>query len=96
MSREFFSRPGRLATELWNGRMGFASRRADNSFEDSDYTLWIVIKDLKNQVLYFRTSENLQLRANDLKKLDMKPGAPKKAMSIQGGNGVVDVSGDLR
>lgn len=71
-------------------------RRADNSFEDSDYTMWIVIKDLKNKMLYFRTYENLQLRAIDLKKLDMKPGAPKKAMSIQGGKGVVDVTGELK
>jgi penicillin V acylase-like amidase (Ntn superfamily) len=58
--------------------------------------MWIAIKDLKNQVLYFRTYENLTLRAIDLKKLDMSPGAPKKAMSIQGGSGVVDVTGNLK
>jgi choloylglycine hydrolase len=73
-----------------------AVRPGDNSMKDSDYTQWIVIKDLKNLVFYFRTYENLMLRAIDLKKLDMKPGAPRKAMPLQGGSGVVDVTGDLK
>jgi choloylglycine hydrolase len=71
-------------------------RPGDNSFKDSDYTMWIVIKDLKNTVLYFRTYENLSLRAIDLKKLDLRPGAPKKTMPIQGGSEAVDVTGDLK
>ena len=71
-------------------------RPGDNTFKDSDYTMWIAIKDLKNQVVYFRTYENLALRSIDLKKLDMKPGAPKKALGIQGGSEVVDVTGDLK
>ena len=71
-------------------------RPADNAFKDSDYTMWIAIKDLKNKVVYFRTYENLALRAIDLKKLDMKPGAPKKALAIQGGSEVADVTGNLK
>ena len=58
--------------------------------------MWIAIKDLKNKVLYFRTYENLALRAIDLKKLDMSPGASKKVMSIQGGTEVLDVSANLK
>lgn len=73
-----------------------AIRPADNSFKENDYTMWIAIKDLKNKVLYFRTYENLSLRAIDLKKLDMSPGAPKKAMSIQGGSEAADVTGNLK
>ena len=73
-----------------------AIRPADNTFKESDYTQWIAIKDLKNIVFYFRTYENLMLRAIDLKKLDMKPGAPKKAMPMQGGSEVVDVTGNLK
>lgn len=71
-------------------------RPTDNTLKDSDYTQWIAIKDLKNLVFYFRTYENLMLRAIDLKKLDMKPGAPKKALAIQGGSEVVDVTGNLK
>ena len=73
-----------------------AVRPADNTLKDSDYTQWIAIKDLKNLVFYFRTYENLMLRTIDLKKLDMKPGAPKKAMPMQGGSEVVDVTGNLK
>ncbi len=71
-------------------------RPADNTFKENDYTQWITIKDLKNKVLYFRTYENLMLRSVDLKKLDVSPGAPRKALSIQGGSGAVDVTGNLK
>ena len=40
--------------------------------------------------------EDLALRAIDLKTLDLKPGSPKKALGIQGGSEVVDVTGNLR
>jgi choloylglycine hydrolase len=73
-----------------------AIRPADNTFKESDYTQWIAIKDLKNIVYYFRTYENLMLRAINLKKLDIKPGAPKKAMPMQGGSEVADVTGNLK
>lgn len=43
-----------------------------------------------------RNYENLALRAIDLKKLDLKPEAPKKALAIQGGSEVTDVTGDLK
>ena len=87
-----------LAAHILNGvdiPMG-AVRPADNTFNDNDYTMWIAIKDLKNRVFYFRSYENLALRAIDLKKLDLNPGAPKKAMSIQGGSEVTDVSANLK
>jgi penicillin V acylase-like amidase (Ntn superfamily) len=58
--------------------------------------MWIAIKDLKNKIVYFRTYENLMLRAIDLNKLDMKPGAPKKALDIQGGSEAADVTGNLK
>lgn len=41
------------------------------SFEQ---TQWIVIKDLKNKILYYRTYEDLTLRYIDLKKLDFSSG----------------------
>jgi choloylglycine hydrolase len=87
-----------LAAHILNGvdiPVG-AVRPADDSFRDNDYTMWIAIKDLKNKVLYFRTYENLALRAIDLKKLDLSPEAPKKALSLQGGSEVTDVSANLK
>ncbi|MGH2612530.1 MAG: linear amide C-N hydrolase, partial [Rhabdochlamydiaceae bacterium] len=44
---------------------------AINGFEE---TQWIVIKDLKNKILYYRTYEDLTLRYIDLKKLDFSAG----------------------
>ena len=87
-----------LAAHILNGvdiPLG-SIRPTDNSFNDNDYTMWVAIKDLTNKVLYFRTYENLGLRAIDLKKLDLSPGASKKAMSIQGGSEAVDVSANLK
>jgi hypothetical protein len=63
-----------------HGKIVCLSPSANFTLKDSDYTQWIAIKDLKNLVFYFRNYENLMLRTIDLKKLDMKPGAPKKAM----------------
>lgn len=73
-----------------------AVRPADNTMQDCDYTQWIAIKDLKNRIFYFRTYQDLTLRALDLKKLDMNPGAPQKSMPLQGSNEVVDVTGNLK
>lgn len=37
-----------------------------------DYTQWIVVKDLENQKLYYRTYENMDLHCLDLKKIKGK------------------------
>ncbi len=50
-----------------------------NSFEQ---TQWIVIKDLKNKVLYYRTYEDLTLRYIDLKKLDFSPSSGMQSLPM--------------
>lgn len=63
---------------------------------EKDYTMWTVIKDLKNKVLYFRTYENLSLRAVDLKKLDLSPGSAVKSIRLcSEEKGITDVSDKL-
>lgn len=44
--------------------------RGSENPSDFEQTQWIVIKDLKNKVLYYRTYEDLTLKSYDLKKLD--------------------------
>ncbi len=44
--------------------------RADNNPSDFEQTQWIVIKDLKNKIFYYRTYEDLTLRMIDLKGLN--------------------------
>jgi choloylglycine hydrolase len=57
-----------------------------DSFEHSDYTQWIVVKDLTNSVLYFRSYDNLNLHYIDLKKLHFEEGnKPQKIAPISGG-----------
>jgi choloylglycine hydrolase len=51
-----------------------------------DITWWVVIKDLKNLVYYYRTYNNLTMRKIELGKLDFSPGAKKFKMPIDGGS----------
>jgi len=57
-----------------------------------DYTQWIIVKDLKNKMLYFRSYDNLVLRALDLKKIDFTPKAKARSIPINGGIGFIDVT----
>ena len=62
-----------------------------------DYTQWIVVKDLANKVLYFRTYGNTALRSVDMKKFDMSEGAKRFTMPVDGGAGAVtDVTAGLK
>jgi len=60
-----------------------------------DYTQWVVIKDLTNRVLYFRSYEDLTLKKVDMKKLALKPGAAVKTLRISGKGKVIDVTDKL-
>ncbi|MFC1576197.1 linear amide C-N hydrolase [Candidatus Omnitrophota bacterium] len=60
------------------------------------YTMWVVIKDLTNKVLYFRTYENLTLRSVDLTKFDLKAGSKVKSLPLSTGDyGIEDITGKL-
>jgi hypothetical protein len=68
---------------------GFSSPRPDAA-------AWTALKDLKNLVFYSWTYDNLRLRPINLKKPDMKPGAPQKATSMPGGGEGVGVTGNRK
>ncbi len=59
--------------------------------EYTDYTQWIVIKDLTDKVLYFRCYDNLTLRALDLKGLDFKAGGQVRYLPMEGGQLAVNI-----
>lgn len=68
-------------------------RQTSGQIDHSDYTQWIVVKDLTNRVLYFRSYDNLTLRAIDLKKLNFAEGIKSQMLTpVAGGNGVVDIT----
>jgi choloylglycine hydrolase len=57
-----------------------------------DYTQWNLIKDLTNGVIYFRSYDNLNLRALDLKKLDFNATAKTCSIPIAGGSAFQELS----
>lgn len=70
-------------------------------FEDGetfhDYTQWVVIKDLTNKILYYRSYENMSLRSVDMNKLDMSSDGKRLKFPVHGmGSGVVDVTSELK
>lgn len=60
--------------------------------EYTDYTQWIVIKDLTHKVFYFRSYDNLTLRALDLRKLNFEPGGKKRYVAMEGGQPVENIT----
>lgn len=59
---------------------------------DLENTQWTAFKDLTNKVFYFRTYENLQLRAVSLDKIDFSENAKRLKMSIESPQFVEDLS----
>jgi choloylglycine hydrolase len=60
-----------------------------------EQTQWIVIKDLKNKILYYRTYENLTLRYIDLKKLDFSPHSPVRSFPMAAGPHPIDMTANF-
>ena len=61
------------------------------------YAQWVIIKDLTNCVLYYKTYENTAWKKVDLKKFDLAPGALRKSIAIDDKQQkVIDVSSELK
>ncbi len=58
----------------------------------TDYTQWVVIKDLSGKSLYFRSYDNMTLRKIDMTKLDLSPGKPPRFFPIAGGAAAMEVN----
>ena len=72
-------------------------RDFENGKTFHDYTQWVVIKDLTNKILYYRSYENMSLRSVDMNKLDMSEGGDRLKFPIHGmGSGVVDITSNLK
>ena len=62
-----------------------------------DYSQWVVIKDLTNKELYFRSYYNPTLRNIDLKKIDFSPQAKRISLGIEAGApALIDVTDKLK
>jgi choloylglycine hydrolase len=77
--------------------MGVIKTRHLESKDMIDYTQWIVIKDLTNKVLYFRSYQDLTLKKVDMKKLNFNRGAKMKTIRIESGiRTILDMTEKLR
>lgn len=77
--------------------MGVIKARHLESKDMIDYTQWIVIKDLTNKALYFRSYQDLTLKKVDMKKLNFDPGAEMKTIRIESGiRTILDMTEKLR
>lgn len=62
----------------------------------TDYTRWVVIKDLTNGVFYMRGYEGMAFRKIEMKKLTFDKSAKTRPVVIEsGGPGAADITGDL-
>lgn len=72
-------------------------RDFENGETFHDYTQWVVIKDLTNKILYYRSYENMSLRSVDMNRLDMTKNGKRLKFPVHGmGSGVVDITSNLK
>ena len=50
--------------------------------KSTDYTQWVVVKDLTNKSLYFRSYEDPNVYQVDMSELDLSPGAPTEGAHL--------------
>jgi len=61
------------------------------------YAQWVVIKDLTNLVLYYKTYDNLALKKVDLKRFDLTANAAERSIAINDMNNLfIDVTSELK
>ncbi|MCB2192006.1 MAG: choloylglycine hydrolase family protein [Deltaproteobacteria bacterium] len=61
-----------------------------------DRTMWVVIKDLKHRVYYFRSYDNTVLRAVHLDRLNLSAGAKQASIPLETPGEIKDVTQQLR
>jgi choloylglycine hydrolase len=58
------------------------------------YAQWVVVKDLTNKILYFKTYDDLTLKSVDLKKFNLSKGAARKSFPMDSNKMTIkDISG---
>lgn len=70
-------------------------RDAGGSKSAGDYTQWVVIKDLMNKKLYYRSYYDLSLKAVDLTRIDFKEGSKHQIVRVNEGLGIIDITSKL-
>lgn len=57
-------------------------RSDENGKVETDITQWVVFKDITNKIFYYRTYNDMTLRAIDMSKLDLSEQGPRLKMTL--------------
>ncbi len=76
--------------------IGVSRARESDGKNEYDDTQWIVIKDLKNKIFYFRTYNNQRLYSISFKKLDFSPKATILKMPLEQAFKAIDITQQLK
>lgn len=72
-----------LAEHLFNAvDIPYGAVRSEQE-KATDYTQWVVIKDLSNRILYYRTYDNMSLRSVNLKAIDLSEKSQLNEIEIE-------------
>ncbi|HLF67224.1 MAG TPA: penicillin amidase, partial [Gammaproteobacteria bacterium] len=75
---------------------GFVRVVDDHNTATMETTQWVIFKDLTHKKLYYRTYDDLTLRAVDLAKLDFSKNAKPLKMSISNSTPMVEVTDQFK
>jgi len=72
--------------------LGFVRETQNVNTATNELTQWVVFKDLTHKILYYRTYNDLTLRAINLTKLNFSAESPVLTMPIQSKQSIVDMT----
>lgn len=75
--------------------LGFVRESQKENASTNELTQWVVFKDLKHKILYYRTYEDLSLHAVDMSKLDFSETASQLKMPMASKQFVFDMTPEL-
>lgn len=67
-------------------------RSSENGEIATDTTQWVVFKDITHKKLYYRTYNNMTLRAIDMNNIDFSENAPRLKMPLSGAPFIMDAT----
>lgn len=71
--------------------------RINSHTTEGDHAQWALMKDITNRVIYYRSYNDLSIKAIDLRKIDLTPDAPSRSISIIGKTGTfTDVTAQMK
>ena len=72
--------------------LGTVRTKENNGKDSYEWTQWVVFKDLTHKIFYYRTYDNMTIRAVDMSKIDFSPNAARLKMPLDNGAYILDAT----